>query len=185
MSWGKRAGRFRPFRSEPPASSGTARRSGSSGAFGGSAINVDRESPGCFVASTSPSASVSIAVSVTVRAGIVELRARLFRAACADCHLRHLDDNMTAGRACAFGEWRLFRSVGLAGSEHQDRERAAGRPIEYPALRTSGGKPLRLEDVEVVAGAGAVPFNRKRFGGDAADRAAAGPKAPVSRRKRK
>ena len=65
------------------------------------------------------------------------------------------------------------------------RERAAGRPIEYPELRTSGGKPLRLEDVEIVAGAGAVPFNRKRFGSDAADRAAAGSKAPASRRKRK
>jgi DNA-binding HxlR family transcriptional regulator len=72
-----------------------------------------------------------------------------------------------------------------AGPQVVFRERAAGRPIEYPALRTNGGKPLRLEDVEIVAGAGAVPFNRKRFGDDAADRAAAGPKAPVSRRKRK
>ncbi|MBO4225196.1 helix-turn-helix domain-containing protein [Bradyrhizobium neotropicale] len=47
------------------------------------------------------------------------------------------------------------------------RERRAGHPIEYPELRTAGGKPLRLEDVEVVPGAGAVPFNRKRFGGAA------------------
>jgi hypothetical protein len=52
-------------------------------------------------------------------------------------------------------------------------------------LRTSGGKPLRLEDVEIVAGAGAVPFNRKRFGGNAADRRVVGSDAPVSRRKRK
>jgi DNA-binding HxlR family transcriptional regulator len=44
------------------------------------------------------------------------------------------------------------------------RERAAGRPIEYPKLLTSDGKPLRLEDVEVVAGRGAVAFNRERFG---------------------
>ena len=72
-----------------------------------------------------------------------------------------------------------------AGPQVVFRERAAGRPLEYTELRTSGGKPLRLEDVEIVAGAGAVPFNRKRFGGDAADRAAAGAKAPVSRRKRK
>jgi DNA-binding HxlR family transcriptional regulator len=72
-----------------------------------------------------------------------------------------------------------------AGPQVVFRERLAGRPVEYPELRTSGGKPLRLEDVEIVAGAGAVPFNRKRFGGDAADRAAAGAKAPVSRRKRK
>jgi hypothetical protein len=26
------------------------------------------------------------------------------------------------------------------------------------------GKPLELEDVEIVAGSGAVPFNQKRFG---------------------
>lgn len=43
------------------------------------------------------------------------------------------------------------------------RDRASGRPIEYPALQAPNGKPLRLEDVEVVAGSGAVPFNRKRF----------------------
>jgi len=57
-----------------------------------------------------------------------------------------------------------------AGPQVVFRDRAARRPIEYPQLRTSGGKPLQLEDVEIVAGAGAVPFNRKRFGGDAADR---------------
>jgi DNA-binding HxlR family transcriptional regulator len=45
------------------------------------------------------------------------------------------------------------------------RERAAGRAIEYPKLQTSDGRPLRLEDVEVIAGRGAVAFNRKRFGG--------------------
>jgi DNA-binding HxlR family transcriptional regulator len=44
------------------------------------------------------------------------------------------------------------------------REREAGRAIEYPTIRGADGKPLRLEDVEVVAGAGAVAFNRKRFG---------------------
>lgn len=57
------------------------------------------------------------------------------------------------------------------------RDRAAGRAIEYPQLKNASGGPLRLEDVEVVAGAGAVPFNRRRFG-DAAD-------ARASRGKRK
>src|SRR5882757_1420843 len=47
------------------------------------------------------------------------------------------------------------------------RDRASGRPVEYPALLAPSGKPLQLEDVEVVAGSGAVPFNRKRFGADA------------------
>jgi hypothetical protein len=32
-------------------------------------------------------------------------------------------------------------------------------------LLSARGKPLQLEDVEIVAGSGAVPFNRKRFGG--------------------
>jgi DNA-binding HxlR family transcriptional regulator len=72
-----------------------------------------------------------------------------------------------------------------AGPQVVFRDRTAGRPIEYPELRTAGGKPLRLEDVEVVAGAGAVPFNRKRFGGDATDRVAAVRKTPISGRKRK
>lgn len=71
-----------------------------------------------------------------------------------------------------------------AGPQVVFHDRSDGRPIEYPELRTRGGKPLRLEDVEIVAGAGAVAFNRKRFGGDAA-RTAAGAKALASRRKRK
>jgi DNA-binding HxlR family transcriptional regulator len=72
-----------------------------------------------------------------------------------------------------------------AGPQVIFRERSAGRPIECPEWRTPSGKPLRLEDVEVVAGAGAVPFNRKRFGGGASGRTAAGTKAAPSPRKRK
>src|SRR3954451_3550873 len=45
------------------------------------------------------------------------------------------------------------------------RDGSNGRPIAYPALVSARGKPLELEDIEIVAGAGAVPFNRKRFGG--------------------
>jgi len=44
------------------------------------------------------------------------------------------------------------------------RERSGGRPVQYPRLLTTDGRPLRLEDVEVVAGRGAAAFNRKRFG---------------------
>jgi len=47
------------------------------------------------------------------------------------------------------------------------RDRAAGREIEYPRLLAASGKRLRLDDVEVVAGLGAVQFNRKRFGATA------------------
>lgn len=55
------------------------------------------------------------------------------------------------------------------------RERAARRAIECPKLLAADGKPLRLDDVEVVAGRGAVAFNRKRFG------AAQGRASPTSR----
>jgi DNA-binding HxlR family transcriptional regulator len=60
------------------------------------------------------------------------------------------------------------------------RERAGGRAIECPRLLTSDGKPLRLEDVEVVAGRGAVAFNRKRFGakGHASPAAARSDRSP-------
>ena len=46
------------------------------------------------------------------------------------------------------------------------RDRATRTPIELPQLVTPGGEPLQLEHVEVVAGSGAVPFNRKRFAGN-------------------
>jgi hypothetical protein len=65
------------------------------------------------------------------------------------------------------------------------RDRAAGREIEYPELKDAKGQPLRLEDVEAVAGSGAVSFNRRRFGDDAVDAAKAGESARTSRRKRK
>ena len=42
---------------------------------------------------------------------------------------------------------------------------AAGGEIEYPTLLSARGKPLQLEDIEIVPGSGAVPFNRQRFGG--------------------
>ncbi|WP_229174542.1 winged helix-turn-helix transcriptional regulator [Bradyrhizobium ivorense] len=71
-----------------------------------------------------------------------------------------------------------------AGPQVVFRERAGGRPIEYPQLRTKAGKPLSLEDIEVVAGAGAVPFNRRRFS-DVAPAPGLGTKAPASGRKRK
>jgi DNA-binding HxlR family transcriptional regulator len=67
------------------------------------------------------------------------------------------------------------------------RDRTVGREIKYPELQTASGKPLRLEDVEVVAGAGAVPFNRKRFGASAptgSAKADTKPRVP-SRRKSK
>ncbi|MEW6642289.1 MAG: helix-turn-helix domain-containing protein [Pseudomonadota bacterium] len=62
-----------------------------------------------------------------------------------------------------------------AGPQVVFRDRASGRPIDYPELLSPGGAPLRLEDLEVVAGAGAVAFNRKRFAGTGAGDATATP----------
>jgi len=45
------------------------------------------------------------------------------------------------------------------------KDRTSGRPVEYRPLLSARGEPLQLEDIEIVAGSGAVPFNRKRFGG--------------------
>jgi DNA-binding HxlR family transcriptional regulator len=60
------------------------------------------------------------------------------------------------------------------------RDRSAGREISYPELLAASGKPLRLEDVEVVAGAGAVPFNRQRFGANAVSPAKVATKSRAS-----
>ena len=65
------------------------------------------------------------------------------------------------------------------------RDRAAGREIEYPMLIAASGKPLRLEDVEVVAGSGAVLFNRKRFGVPDSHDGEVNTKPRASRRKAK
>jgi DNA-binding HxlR family transcriptional regulator len=51
-----------------------------------------------------------------------------------------------------------------AGPQVVFHDRTSGDQIKYPELRRADGKPLGLEDIEVVAGSGAVPFNRKRFG---------------------
>ena len=64
------------------------------------------------------------------------------------------------------------------------RERIAGRAITYPKLLNASGKPLYLEDVEVVAGSGAVLLNRRRFGTIASIGEAVEAPRP-SRRKRK
>jgi DNA-binding HxlR family transcriptional regulator len=51
-----------------------------------------------------------------------------------------------------------------AGPQVVFRERESGKEIFSPALVSARGKPLGLEDIEVVAGSEAVAFNRKRFG---------------------
>jgi DNA-binding HxlR family transcriptional regulator len=71
------------------------------------------------------------------------------------------------------------------------RDRSSGRQIEYRTPLSADGKPLQLEDIEIVPGSGAVPFNRQRFGGQAADdktvkstKAAAGSRKGVKRKQR-
>lgn len=64
-------------------------------------------------------------------------------------------------------------------------DRTSGREIVYPEIVTAHGKKLRLEDVDVVAGAGAVPFNKKRFGSTEDSSSDAKPSAPAGRPKTK
>jgi DNA-binding HxlR family transcriptional regulator len=68
------------------------------------------------------------------------------------------------------------------------RDRISGRQIEYPEVLGSHGRPLALEDIVIVAGSGAVPFNRKRFGGQSVHSVSIKPKgagqAPRKRSRR-
>jgi len=64
-----------------------------------------------------------------------------------------------------------------AGPQVVFRDRSSGRPIEYPIPLSAQGKPLQLEDIRIVPGSGAVPFNRKRFCGQLAQGVSIKPKA--------
>src|ERR1700722_15620297 len=70
-----------------------------------------------------------------------------------------------------------------AGPQVVFRDRDSGRQIEYPALLSARGQPLQLEDVEIVAGSGAIPFNQKRFGGQPQGSSGA-PRKTASRKKK-
>ena len=59
----------------------------------------------------------------------------------------------------------LVNNAGAAGPQVVFKDRISGRPIEYPTLLSARGKPLQLEDIEIVPGSSAVPFNRQRFDG--------------------
>ena len=61
-----------------------------------------------------------------------------------------------------------------AGPQVVFNDRFNGEEIKYPEVLNARGAPLRLEDIEIVPGSGAVPFNRKRFG--AGDKPSAAPK---------
>jgi DNA-binding HxlR family transcriptional regulator len=61
-------------------------------------------------------------------------------------------------------------------------ERGSGRPVKYPALRAANGKPLGPDDVDVVPGTGAVPFNRKRFRSASLDEKAHAPRREAPKR---
>jgi DNA-binding HxlR family transcriptional regulator len=70
-----------------------------------------------------------------------------------------------------------------AGPQVVFRDRGSGKPVEYPVLLSARGKPLQLEDVEIVAGSGAVPFNQKRFSSQSTGPSGV-PRQAASRKKR-
>jgi DNA-binding HxlR family transcriptional regulator len=49
-------------------------------------------------------------------------------------------------------------------------DKATGREVDYGSPRSSAGEPLKPEDVKVIAGSGAVPFNQRRFGAASAEK---------------
>ncbi|MEA2919563.1 MAG: hypothetical protein QOJ15_11644 [Bradyrhizobium sp.] len=63
-----------------------------------------------------------------------------------------------------------------AGPQVVFRDRTSGRQIECPVPLSARGQPLQVEDIEIIPGAGAVPFNRKRFGAQSAHEATVKPK---------
>jgi DNA-binding HxlR family transcriptional regulator len=63
-----------------------------------------------------------------------------------------------------------------AGPQVVFRDRTSGRQIECPVPLSARGQPLQVEDIEIIPGAGAVPFNRKRFGGQSAHQVTVKPK---------
>jgi len=66
----------------------------------------------------------------------------------------------------ALKKWGDDWLAGPKGPQVVFRDRKGGGDIAYPKLLNASGKPLRLEDVEVVPGSGAVSFNQRRFGVD-------------------
>lgn len=54
-----------------------------------------------------------------------------------------------------------------AGPQVVFNDRYSGQEIKYPEVLNARGAKLRLEDIDIIPGSGAVSFNRKRFGGDA------------------
>lgn len=69
-----------------------------------------------------------------------------------------------------------------AGPQVVFKDRFNGQEIKYPEVLNARGAPLRLEDIEIIPGTGAVPFNRKRFG--AGEKSAAAKPARTSGGKR-
>jgi hypothetical protein len=56
-------------------------------------------------------------------------------------------------------------TLGNVGVYLSNMARSSGQQIEIPSPLSARGKPLQFEDIEIVPGTGAVPFNRERFGG--------------------
>ncbi|HEX7854399.1 MAG TPA: helix-turn-helix domain-containing protein [Sphingobium sp.] len=62
-----------------------------------------------------------------------------------------------------------------AGPQIVFKDRNSGRDIKYPVALSSDGRALRPEDIKILPGAGAVPFNVERFGPNRTSATEAGP----------
>lgn len=91
----------------------------------------------------------------------------------------------------ALKKWGDDWLAGPAGPQVVFHDRFNGQEIQYPQLLTARGEQFRLEDIEIVAGSGAIGFHRKRFGASPArpdasrSKTSAKPRAQSSKRKGK
>src|SRR5438874_10048198 len=64
----------------------------------------------------------------------------------------------------ALKKWGDYWLAEPEGPQVVFRDRSSGRQIEYPTLLSRRRKRLELEEIAIVAGAGAAPVNTKRLG---------------------
>lgn len=62
-----------------------------------------------------------------------------------------------------------------AGPQVVFRDRNTEQDINYPVALATDGRPLRPEDIRILPGAGAVPFNVERFGPNKTSASETGP----------
>jgi hypothetical protein len=86
-------------------------------------------------------------------------------------HARYYEYHLTKKGEAFFPAYLALKKWGddwladAKGAQVLFREKGGGPRVEMPPLLSSAGKPLEVDDTEVVAESGATPFNKSRFSG--------------------